>query len=137
MNKEEEMREKAIQFELLKQQVEAIEKQIAELEAKTSELTMVQHSINEIKGQRGKEILVPMGSGVFMKGNLASDSEMLVELGANVVAGKSAKETVAIIQKQLKEIDRVKDQMREDLFKFIAQMEQLEPEIVKYYSEKK
>ena len=62
---------------------------------------------------------------------------MLVELGANVVTEKSAKETVAIIDSQVKDIDGIKNQMRGNLIKFVAEMEKLEPEIVRYYSKKK
>jgi prefoldin alpha subunit len=134
MSKDEKMKEKAVQFELLKQQVDAIEKQIGELESRTNELMIVQQSINELKGQKGKEILVPIGSGVFLKGTLVSDTQMLVELGANIVTEKSAKETVEIIEKQVQEINKIKDQMRLDMMNFVTEMEKLEPEIIKYYS---
>jgi prefoldin alpha subunit len=134
MSKDEEMREKAVQFELLKQQVEAIENQIGELESRTNELIIVQQSINELKGQKGKDILVPIGSGVLLKGSLVSDTEMLVELGANIVTEKSAKDTVEIIESQIQEIDRIKNQMRVDLVRFVTEMEKLEPEIMQYYS---
>jgi prefoldin alpha subunit len=136
MSKDEEMREKAVQFELLKQQVDAIEKQIGELESRTNELIIVQQSINELKGQKGKDILVPIGSGVFLKGSLVSDTQMLVELGANIVTEKSAKETVEIIENQIQEIDKIKNQMRVDLVRFVTEMEKLEPEIIQYYAKK-
>lgn len=134
--KEQEIQRKSIEFELLRQQSEAIQKQIEEVEMKRNELLIVKQSMNEIKGQSGKDMLVPIGSGVFLKGQLKDDKKILVELGANVVAEKNVKEADKLIEKQLQEIENIQNNMREELIRCVSEIQRLEPELVEYYKDR-
>ena len=134
--KEEEMQQKSLQFEMLRQQSEAIQKQIEEIEMKRNELMIVKQSMGEIKGQSGKDVLVPIGSGVFLKGQLNDDENILVEVGANVIAEKKIDQADKLIEKQLGEIEKMQDKMRDELIMCISELQKLEPELVKYFSNK-
>jgi prefoldin alpha subunit len=133
-SKEQEMQRKSLEFEMLRQQSDAIEKQIEEIEMKRNEMLIVKQSMSELKGQTGKEILVPIGSGVFLKGQLNDDKSILVEVGANVIAEKTINQADELIEQQLEEIEKLQNKMRGELIMCVEQLQRLEPELVKYFS---
>jgi prefoldin alpha subunit len=133
-SKEQEMQRKSLEFEMLRQQSDAIEKQIEEIEMKRNEMLIVKQSMSELKGQTGKEILVPIGSGVFLKGQLNDDKSILDEVGANVIAEKTINQADELIEQQLEEIEKLQNKMRGELIMCVEQLQRLEPELVKYFS---
>lgn len=131
MDNKEELREKLIQFEILKEETKKIENEIINFESKRAELEIVGLSLDEIKGQTGKDLLIPLGSGTFIKGQLTEDNKILINVGANVVVEKTISEAKDIIKEQMEQISKARSFLEKDLMRFIQQLRLLEPELVK------
>jgi prefoldin alpha subunit len=74
--------------ELVRRQLAEIENQLNLLENKRIELEVIGNSLNELKGQKDKEVMVPIGSGVLMKGTILDDKKVLINVGANILVEK-------------------------------------------------
>jgi prefoldin alpha subunit len=129
--KEEMLKQKAFEFEVLKERAGTLEEQILNLEFKKNELKIVSESLDEIKEKKGKDILVPLGSGVFLRGNLVDDKKVLVNVGSNVVIEKNIDEAKEIINAQIEEIEKVQTEARDEFSKYLVAMQQIQEEFEK------
>jgi len=127
--KQDELRGKIIEFETLKEESKQIESQLKSLEARREELDVVSFSMDELKGQSGKEILIPVGSGVFIEGIAKDTAKIFINVGSNIVVPTTLEEAKRIIDEQIEEIDKAKVKLETELKRFIHYMQKIAPEI--------
>ena len=100
------------------------------------ELNATNNSLNEFdKLSAGKELFVPLSSGIFAKASIKDTSELLVNVGANVAVKKDVASTKKLIQKQMEEIKKIQKQMINDLEKMTNHAAQLERQLQGMVSE--
>ena len=104
-------------------QLDAITQQLLELAATSSSL----EELNKI--EVGKEIFVPLSSGIFVKAGIKDTSNLLVNVGANVVVKKDVISTKKLIQKQMDELKKIQNQMITDLEKMLSHASNLEQQL--------
>ena len=107
------------QFKQLQQQLEAVEKNILELEE-------LNYGMDEIKGSAGKEIMAPIGKGIFIKAKILSE-ELLVDVGNKALVKKSISETKKIISEQISKMKAMRIELN-------SSMKELEEELEKEMS---
>ncbi len=110
------------EYEELSQHLEIINQQIQELEQFGKQLTTM-------NGAKGKELLAPVGKGVYAKTSLVEE-KLLVQVGAGVMVKKTPDETRETIKGQLKRLLELKvqysaklDQIQNQLQQMVMQME--------------
>jgi len=91
----------------LQQQLEAVEQAIIEM----SSLVL---GLNELTGSKEKEILAPIGRGIFVKTKLISEN-LTVDVGGKNFVKKSIPETKELINNQIKKLEEVKKELNENL----------------------
>jgi prefoldin alpha subunit len=123
-------REKAIEFELLRAEAAEIEKRLMELESQRVELEFVKQSLEDVRGSKEEELLVPIGSGTFLRGRLTDDEKVLVNVGANVVIEKTIEEARETLQNQIEQVERAEKNLRMDLERFLKRMREIRPELM-------
>ena len=111
------------QYEELSQHLEIINQQIEELEQFGKQLS-------SMNGAKGKELLAPVGKGVYVRTEL-KDEKLLVQVGAGVILKKTPEQTIETIKGQLKRLLELKvqystklDQIQDQLQQMVMQMEQ-------------
>lgn len=97
------------------QQLSEIENQLAMLEEKKAELEMIKQSIDSLKNQKDKDIIIPIGAGILATGKLTDDKNLLVNVGANVLIPKKTEEAKQLIEEQIQEIGRLHDSLKKEL----------------------
>lgn len=95
------------QIKQLHQQLRAIEDGLREMNSLSSGLDEIQEVIKK-KGK--KEILAPIGRGVFVEAELLSD-KLTVDVGNGTFVKKSIPETKKIIKTQIKKLEDVKKEL--------------------------
>ncbi len=126
----EDLQELAIQYELLRQEINNIDAQIRELQLKHKDLEMTREGIDNLKGKEGSEILVPVGSGLYVKSKLLDSGKCLVNIGAGIVMEKPIEEAVKLIDKQMEMIMNTIVKLNEGADKFVNQMLEIEPKLM-------
>ena len=130
-NKEsEEAREKYMEFQLLQQQLEQMQKYNEELESKLAEFIKTKESLNELNGiHEAGEMFVPLAQGIFTKAKVHGMDELLVNVGADIAVTKSIPEVVDLIERQMKELAEIKEHLDENALKITERLNKLVEEI--------
>ena len=129
--KQQKMQEKYIEMQTLDQQMKQIQQQLQVLTNQTIELNQTVEALEEFKKVKaGTEILFPVTNGIFVKGILSENKELNVNVGRDVVVGKSIDETKQLIKDQITEMEKIELEVNKDLQKLGIRAMELEKEII-------
>lgn len=118
------------EYEYLRSQAEALQKNLEMLNASITELSIVLGSLDEINGQGKKnEILVPIGGDSFVSARILDTAKVIVGLGANVAVKKTIPEARKDLEERLKELEGVRGEVSEKLGLLLGRIEELTPKI--------
>ena len=135
--KEKKAQEMYMEFQVLEQHIRQLQKQLEAVTQQLIELTVTSSSLDEFnKIKPGKEIFVPLSSGIFAKASIKETSGLLVNVGANVVVQKDVASTKKLIQRQMEEIKKIQEQMVNELEKLTGHAAQLETQLQGMISQK-
>ena len=130
MSPENKEQEKYMEFQLLQQQLEQMQRYNEELEGKLAEFNKTKESLNEMNGITGEtELFVPLAQGIFTKAKVNGMKELLVNVGANIAVTQSIPNVVDLIERQMKEIAEIKEKLDENAMKITQRLNQLVEEI--------
>ena len=105
------------QMQQIQQQLEVVERTIADISSLNSEL-------DELKGKTGEEIFAPVGRGIFAKAKLTSE-ELMVNVGEGNLITKSIPETKKLIEKQIEKLKDVRKELDSNLERISHELEGL------------
>ncbi|MDP3758335.1 MAG: prefoldin subunit alpha [Candidatus Daviesbacteria bacterium] len=116
MEKEKKLKEQELtfKFQMLEQQIMAIQQQLQAVEQTLIDMASLNLGLDEIK--KDKEILSPVGAGIFAKAKLISE-ELVVAIGEKNYVKKSIPETKKLIQEQISKLEKVKESLDSELEK--------------------
>ena len=116
MTEENKLKEQELtfKFQMLEQQIMAIQQQLQAVEQTLIDMTSLHIGLDEIKTD--KEILAPVGAGIFAKAKLISE-ELVVGVGDKNYIKKSIPETKKLIQEQIKKLEIAKEELNFELDK--------------------
>ena len=127
---ERKLQEKFVEYQMVQQQVGQVQKKIEQLREQKGSIEGLQQNLNDLKGvEKGSEILVPVCSGIFAKASLLESNELLVNVGNNVVVGRTLAEVKDMLSKQSSEISRMDDHMVSYLQKLSEKAAKIEKEL--------
>ena len=89
-----------MKFQMFEQKIQQTQQQMQIVEQALIDLNSINLGLNDLKGAEGKEIMAPLGKGIFVKTKLLSE-ELTVDVGDRTFVGKSIKETQNMIQEQI------------------------------------
>ena len=115
---------KLIELEYLKAQADGIQQQLKMVSESLAELNSAGSALDVLsKLKAGDDLLVPVGSGTFVKAKLASSGTVISGIGAGVLAEKTMDETKKSIDEQIEKLTTAAEQMRDALEKMGAHMQ--------------
>ena len=114
-------------FQIFEQQIMQLQQQLQAVEKAIAEISQLSIDLDGLKGNVDKEILSPIGRGVFVKTKLVSE-DLLVDVGGKNFVNKSVSETKEIINEQLEKLGESKESLNQEL-------ENLNREITKVFME--
>ena len=104
--------ELTFKFKMLEQQIMAIQQQLQAVEQALVDMTSLNLGLDDIK--KDKEILAPMGRGIFTKAKLISE-DLIVDIGGKNYVGKSISDTKDLIQEQIGKLEEVRESLNVEL----------------------
>ena len=94
--------EQYMQLQMLAQSIQQGQQQAQAIEAQLQELKKAKKTIESIK--KGQKVKFPISAGVYVEAIVEQDEELLVNVGAGVACKKPTKDSLEVIDKQLKEL---------------------------------
>ncbi|MFH1608140.1 MAG: prefoldin subunit alpha [archaeon] len=129
MANENNQKQQELMFKLsmYEQQIQQLQQQSQAVEHAVIDMNLLSLGLEEMVGKTGKEILAPVGRGIFAKTQLL-DEELIVDVGGKNFVTKSIPETKKIIDDQIKKLEDVKVDLNNSL-------EKVGEELMKVYQE--
>ena len=100
------IKEKLVQYQQVSEQIQQFNAFYQELANKSAEIQGVIKALEDIKGTKGKKMLVPISSGIFIHCEMADNSEVIVNVGANVCVKKPIEEARRLLGVRLEDVDK-------------------------------
>lgn len=112
--------------------VESLRQHISIITSSLTELSMTIGAIKTLKDLKpGTDILVSVGSDSFISAKTADSDKVLTGLGADVVAERTADDTIKLLESRMSELEQAARQAQEELGRFEERIESLRPEAEK------
>ena len=111
---EENQQELIDKLSMFEQQIRQFQEQINAIENGIVELEALGFGLDEIKNPEGKEIMAPVGRGIFVKSKIISN-DFIVDVGGKNLVTKSVSETKEMINEQVEKLRSVKGELETGL----------------------
>lgn len=109
------MKDKYLELQLLNSQMQQIQQQVQTADMQASEMNRLAASLEEAKSiNKGQELLVPLGQGIFMRAKAEDLKHVIMSVGADVVVEKTLDEAIEIVNKQLAELNNIILEMKHE-----------------------
>jgi len=124
MESEEKQRELVFKFQMFEQQMQNIQQQLQAVEQAIVDMGRLNLGLDELKGGVGKEIVAPIGKGIFAKANLSSE-ELLVDIGEGNIIQKTIPQTKELIQEQIKKLEHAREELNKAMEEINGELEKI------------
>ncbi len=129
---EEELQQKYIQLQVMKQQAQSFFEEKQKLDSHLSEMSLTLDAMKKLTETKpNEEILSSIGSGAFVKGTINDVQNVLVSVGAGVVVKKELKSAIEVMESRVMDIQKVNEELMGELNKLVESIQQLEPHVEK------
>ena len=130
MENKEKAQEIYMELNELNQNAKQLQNQLDVITHQLLDLNATSNSLDEFnKIEIGKEIFVPLSSGIFARASINDTSKLFVNVGAGVVVKKDIASTKKLIQRQIEELSKIQKQMVNELEKMLNHATNLEQEL--------
>jgi len=111
--KREELQGLYFEAENHRRQLESMSAQIQVLEAAMAETEAAIRALDSLKeAKKGDEILVPIGSGSFIKGQIKDKENVIIGIGAGISVEKKVSEAKKILKEREKDVKDTLEKLR-------------------------
>lgn len=129
---QEKLRQCYMEMQVLEQQIRQLQQQIHMLDSQAVEFTNTQMILDDFaKAKTGSDTLVSISPGIFAKGKITDNKELLVNVGSDVLVEKSVEEAKALLDGQIEEIKKAHGQMLDGLQEMVLKAQSIEKEMEK------
>jgi len=134
--KQNELRGLTTEIEQLQNQVNAHNQNLELLSMSVQEMRQTVETLEELKNtEPGREVLLPLGTGSFLKSTLKQNDRVIIGIGAGFSVEKEIDEAKAIVDKRIQETDSAVQQTRERIAEISGRLEELTPRWQNLYRE--
>ncbi len=125
------LQEKYFEYQMLEEQTKQVQEQLQTVTKQIEELDSIHDALERIsKTKTGTEVLVPLSSGIFLKTTLQENTQVLVNVGDNVVVPKSFSDALVLVKKQQKDIQTFQENLAKNLQVILMHQQRVEAELM-------
>ena len=117
-------------LQMYEQHINQIQQQLQAVEQGNLDLNNLMQGVEELKGNKDKEVLAQIGKGIYVKTKLDSE-DLIVDIGNKNLVTKSIDQTKELIKEQLEKIGEAKEELNGNLEKVNEEMKGLVEEFQK------
>ena len=119
-----------VEFQVLSNSIQQLEKQSSALENHLLELMATKQSLHDMENVKpGTEILVPLSAGIYARADIRESDKLIVNVGSNIALSKNLDSTKKIIEDQIGEVKKLQENLSQELGMSTAKASELEEEL--------
>jgi prefoldin alpha subunit len=119
--------ENYIKAQMLEQQLKQLQKYLENFEEQVAGIRALIDSLNEFAAlNKGEKILAPLTNGIFIRAKLEDPTELLINVGNNVVVAKSIPEAIKLLEGQESELQQYRMETVSQLEELMKQIESMQ-----------
>jgi prefoldin alpha subunit len=117
----------AYEMQVYREEAQVLQQQLANLQVNYSSAeAAVQTLENLSKLKRDEGMLLPIGSGAFIKSKVENNDVALIDVGAGVIVEKPVPEAVVFIKSKMTEMESLRDKLQKNFTEISNKMKVLE-----------
>ena len=110
---EENQQELIFKLSMFEQQIQQLQQQLRAIEQAVVEMSSLKIGLDEFKDSE-KEILAPIGRGIFIKAKSISE-ELILDVGGKNFVTKNIPQTKELIEEQIKKLEEIRGDLNNNL----------------------
>jgi len=118
---EKDQQELMFKLSMFEQQIQNIQQQLQAVERAINDLSSLVVGLEDLKGAEGKEILAPIGKGIFVKTKVLSE-DLIVDVGGKNFVTKKIPDTQKVIKGQVQKLEGAKEELNRALEEINGQL---------------
>ena len=123
-NSDEDVRELLAEIRLLESSARILQSRIDVLSAALSETLTAIQTLEGAKGKpEGTDLLLPIGSGSFIKSKISSPDVIMISVGAGVIVEKTVDDSIKDLRLRSSDLERARVNVTQQLGQIIGQAE--------------
>jgi len=123
-NSDEDVRELLAEIRLLEGSARILQSRIDVLSAALSETLTAIQTLEGAKGKpEGTDLLLPIGSGSFIKSKISSPDVIMISVGAGVIVEKNVDDSIKDLRLRSSDLERARVNVTQQLGQIIGQAE--------------
>lgn len=127
---EQELQEAFQEYQVIQQQMEALEEFTEDVQEDIQELTATQDAVKTLQdAEEGDEVFFPVGPGAFAIGELTDTDRVLVDIGAETFSKKSVEDADAFLDGKKEELREQQDEIQEQMQELQDRLQELAPKL--------
>ncbi|MBW2968918.1 prefoldin subunit alpha [Candidatus Woesearchaeota archaeon] len=125
-----ELQQKYMKLQTNNQQLQQLQQQLQAVQNQLVEVQTILLALDDIaKTEVGKEMFVPLSSGIFVKAEIKDNKMLKVNVGSNTVVEKSVQDTKALLDRQILDLNKLNDELTSQYAKVVSDAEKLQLEL--------
>lgn len=128
-----ELQQKYMEYQTLEQQMKQMQKHMQMINDQLVELEYIKRSLADISAvEKGKEILCPLSSGIFVKARIEEPGNFYVNVGNNVVTKKDLDGATKLMESQEEEMAKSRQNASVQLETISKRIREIEKDLMKF-----
>jgi len=129
---EKEMQEKMIMYQLLQRQLDIFKEQLMQLEKTLIEVETTNQILVDMKKlKKDSEVMISLGSGLFVQGKIINAKKIVMSPGANVMVENDIEKSREELEKKKKEMEKMGKKLQDEMNGIVQRINQIGPELEK------
>ncbi|MAF35210.1 prefoldin subunit alpha [Candidatus Woesearchaeota archaeon] len=129
---EEAAKEKYMELKVLEQRMTQTQEQLQQVAQQVNDVQETIQHLEELKKVKpGTELYVPVASGIFIPAKMGDPQKLLVNVGNSTVVDKTAEQSKKLLQDQAKEMEKLKNDLTEQLHKLAEHAQAIQGDLRK------
>lgn len=123
----EELAKLAYEMQVYREQAQVLQQQLASLQLSYASIKNAIQTLENIgKLSKKEEVLLPIGSGAYVKAKVEEGETALIDIGAGVIVEKPIQEAVQLLNARAQETDSMREKLQKSFEEVSKKMMELE-----------
>jgi prefoldin alpha subunit len=123
--REEELRQLLAEVRLLEGSARTLQLRLEIIHSSLSETVLTRATLEGMKGKPpGTELLIPIGSGSFLRASLLDGERLVMGIGGNASMERSFDESISELARRAEELEKARSSVQEQLAQILTRAEE-------------